>query len=854
MISFIRTDLFLSTTSGEIKFLPQIRLTEPRYRPSGRMVHFLISRNKEPTQTKFQKMDSRNDEYNSSECVSDDGASDTVYSVDIKGENAKDEPALAKNENRAVNIIRVLMVFVLVGVAVAVSYSAYHITSDSEDELFETTFKDQAAKVKETFEANADRRMAALASFSQTITSYAVSSGSVFPQVTLPDFERQAAFALKLSDAAALLTFPIVQAEDRMGWQQYSNASQGWLTESWEAQSEVMGTLTGEQGDIDELRDNSNYNEGLMMDEEAADDLAAQKLITPMIFKVDPATGSVALEDGPGPYAPIWQHAPVLPIAQLVNFNSWSHPTRARELTALVQTQQPLLSSAADFRDDDPLTASRKSVMNLFLNRWMNGTYEYEEGPVSDVYFPIFDHNGPDKQIKSVLTAYVYWQSFFSDILPEDAMGIIVSLRNSCNQSFSYEVNGKTASYLGKGDLHDPKYNHMMVETGWGAVFGSENVPDDISPTSSTTQCFYKVQIYPSEATEEQFTTATPGIFAIVLAAVFCFTSAVFLLYDWCVARRHRVVETSAAKSGAVVRSLFPQKVVERLYDSADKKDEKQVNPSSSMTKNMSTSSGEFLTNHANLQLEEDLSYGNIETSDPIADLYPHCTVFFADIAGFTKWSSNRVPTEVFRFLETLYSAFDKVANSQNVFKVETIGDCYVAVTGLPHAQPNHAVRMAKFASECMTNMNQVVHKMIPILGPDTAALSMRCGLHSGCVTAGILRGQKARFQLFGDTVNTAARMESTGKSGKIQVSEATALLLMKRGKRNWLRLREDMVSPKGKGAMTTYWVEATGVDGNATESVASSNNSDSVGGPPSGRERDVQRSPKSASSKGDQV
>jgi class 3 adenylate cyclase len=95
------------------------------------------------------------------------------------------------------------------------------------------------------------------------------------------------------------------------------------------------------------------------------------------------------------------------------------------------------------------------------------------------------------------------------------------------------------------------------------------------------------------------------------------------------------------------------------------------------------------------------------------------------------------------------------------VFKVETVGDCYVAVTGLPDPQANHAVIMARFACECMIKMGEVTRRLETTLGPDTAELCMRTGMHSGPVTAGVLRGDKSRFQLFGDTVNTASRMES---------------------------------------------------------------------------------------------
>ena len=362
---------------------------------------------------------------------------------------------------------------------------------------------------------------------------------------------------------------------------------------------------------------------------------------------------------------------------------------------------------------------------------------------MSDVYFPIFDSNGPDKQMKSVLTAYVYWQAFFQDILSEDAVGVYVTLKNSCNQSFSYEINGKTATYLGKGDLHERKYDHMMVETGYGAVLGGANVPDDSNSTIGTTQCYYNVQVFPSQAMEDEFMTTTPMLFSGCLASIFCFTCLVFLLYDWCVGRRHRKVHDTAVKSGAVVRSLFPAKVVDRLYQSAENKD------ASSMLNNKDNVDVFRKDSRDMLSLEkinrDQNSYGDIASTDPIADLYPDCTVYFADIAGFTKWSTGRPPCDVFRFLETLYSAFDKTAKEHGVFKIETIGDCYVAVTGLPNRQPNHAVRMVRFGAECMVQMNQVLHKLVPVLGPETAFLSMRAGLHSGAVTAGILRGEKAR-------------------------------------------------------------------------------------------------------------
>ena len=96
-------------------------------------------------------------------------------------------------------------------------------------------------------------------------------------------------------------------------------------------------------------------------------------------------------------------------------------------------------------------------------------------------------------------------------------------------------------------------------------------------------------------------------------------------------------------------------------------------------------------------------------------------------------------------------------------------------MTGLPDAREDHAVVMARFARDCLHRMSDLTRKLEMSLGPDTCGLTMRVGLHSGQVTAGVLRGAKSRFQLFGDTVSTASRMESTGKKGMIQVSASTA-------------------------------------------------------------------------------
>jgi hypothetical protein len=132
---------------------------------------------------------------------------------------------------------------------------------------------------------------------------------------------------------------------------------------------------------------------------------------------------------------------------------------------------------------------------------------------------------------------------------------------------------------------------------------------------------------------------------------------------------------------------------------------------------------------------------------------------------------------------------------------------------------------MAKFAHDCLHKLAKVIEKLSESLGEGTEDLTLRIGMNSGEVTAGVLRGEKGRFQLFGDTVNTASRMESNGIAGRIQVSQSTADALILAGKAGWLTPREEKVFAKGKGEIQTYWIDRKN-SSDKTPSVSLSNDS----------------------------
>jgi class 3 adenylate cyclase len=329
--------------------------------------------------------------------------------------------------------------------------------------------------------------------------------------------------------------------------------------------------------------------------------------------------------------------------------------------------------------------------------------------------------------------------------------------------------------------LHSRNFNYLGSHTtlrdfaNYSAVEGIYT-----GATIDEEYCPMHISFYPSEKMKSQYLTSTPSFAAVGAVFIFIFTSFVFILYDWTVERRQKMVMTSAEQSNAVLSTLFPTKVKQQVLDAETKDSKKTDAPTSEI---------------------------EIRVSKPIADLYPDSTVLFCDIAGFTRWSSTRDPWQVFTLLETLYGEFDKIAKDRGVFKVETIGDSYVAVTGIPKPRKNHAVVMVRFARDILSRMKQVTVKLSTVIGADTDSLDLRVGLNSGATTAGVLRGDKSRFQLFGDTVNTASRMESLGVPGRIQCSQSTADLLVEEGKDAWLIEREDLINVKGKGLMQSYWI-----------------------------------------------
>jgi adenylate cyclase len=180
-----------------------------------------------------------------------------------------------------------------------------------------------------------------------------------------------------------------------------------------------------------------------------------------------------------------------------------------------------------------------------------------------------------------------------------------------------------------------------------------------------------------------------------------------------------------------------------------------------------------------------------------IAESFAEATVLFADIVGFTQISAGIPPQSLVAMLNQVFSAFDQLAEQHGLEKIKTIGDAYMVVGGLPLERADHVEAIADMALDMQEAIAQ-------FLTPQQQPLRIRVGINTGPVVAGVIGRKRFIYDLWGDTVNVASRMESHGLAGRIQVTEA----VYERLKASYYFEERGEISVKGKGAMITYLLQ----------------------------------------------
>jgi adenylate cyclase len=216
-----------------------------------------------------------------------------------------------------------------------------------------------------------------------------------------------------------------------------------------------------------------------------------------------------------------------------------------------------------------------------------------------------------------------------------------------------------------------------------------------------------------------------------------------------------------------------------------------------------------------------------------IADHFDEASILFADVVDFTPFAEARSPQETVAVLNDLFTEFDRLADQFGLEKIKTIGDAYMVVAGVPEHRDDHAGVLVEMALA----MHRHVEQHAAVFG---RRLQIRTGIASGPVVAGVIGQRKFAYDLWGDTVNTAARMESSGLPDRIQVTDATCRLLAG----HYPFQRRDGVEIKGKGVMTTWTLDPAtmrsssgSLDGRAALPFGQNGGSAPIGPPPTAME-----------------
>lgn len=685
-----------------------------------------------------------------------------------------DGDVIERKQSRSIICLRSLTVATLVVAALLVCILTFYFARSAEVKEFEHQYYDTVIKVDEEVKVGLQNKLFAAKAFAAMYTSL-FGPQNVWPNATMPNFNQRAESLLPLSNSLAISFNPIINTADR-------------------AEFEAHAALNGDMLNVSQLV--NNYTIYRRENDIVIDDPGIQP-------------GSIF----PDIMVPVYQIYPSEENWRAVMFNLHSEENRQNALDDMLLHKVPTLTA----------------LLHLV---------QHPEGmrPSSILFYPIFSEFGNDDVVGSISIVFL-WEDLLRRVLPNYVEGLIAVLESSISTSldpvhglprqlWTYEIVGGENVFFVEGDQHDNDFNRYEHEINTNVAFegfpGLENVDNLIT---------FKIRLYPSERLRKNHISRRPVVYTIIMLFIFLFVSLVFLAHDHLHARQQSKVMAFARKSGRIVDSLFPIQVKNRLFDASenvhkqlrfqcdildkdlDSHDTQAGPPNEQSADSRKERMKKFLklSNHGNRKSFDDMSYMKQSmllaiNTPPIADLFPETSIMFADIVGFTKWSADHEPEEVFHLLETLYFEFDKIAERLGVFKLGTIGDCYLAVTGLPDYMPDHAVVMCQFAHECRLVLIKTLRELENVLG-NVIHLNMRFGIHSGPVIAGVLRGQKSRFELFGDTINTASRMESTGKPQMVQISQATANLLIDAGHSDWFEPRYDKVEAKGKGQLQTFWL-----------------------------------------------
>ena len=504
--------------------------------------------------------------------------SNHLHSLGVPEDLSQDEDessGLGKQESKAIWRLKIVALLTLLSVGGAMAWLTYALVREQESASFESAFHEQASRMINKFYEHLTNKMWIASTIGLAISNQGVFG--TFPYVTVPSFETIGFGQLQLIGGASFGFAPLIRNEtERTAWETYAVE-----------QARLAG-----------------YNETSSDALDDVGDLAWKgRAIVDGIFEFYKGNWP-AQRQGPGPYSPVWQVAPIAKTRRGVLLDQFSEPVRAKALAHMLDHGNPVYTGFLDESFETKIT------------------YNYT-GPRSILFSPLRFND----EIVGSIQIESEWAKVFADTT---AGPLVAVLDNSCGEVVSFEASGCKVKYLGVGDHHTYERSEMSsspeaLESSWMSFFegiDSHHVEQHLFDMnhSSSSSCMYSMRVYPSSGFQDEFFTDRPAVYTAVVASVFVVCVLVFLAYNFLVERRQKMILDTAVRSNEVINSLFPPKFRDRLFSASNKKQRLELEESKFFKAVASQK----------LRLTSLLSnnkYYHHSDEEPIADVFSNTTV-----------------------------------------------------------------------------------------------------------------------------------------------------------------------------------------------------------------------------------
>ena len=545
-----------------------------------------------------------------------------------------------KGETRALCCARSGLIVVMLLLTTIVAFVTYYILKQEQDVLLETNWDDTATHVTNLMQARAQDTLTTLNGLAIALASHG-GSGEAWPNVTLPSFRAQALETETLTQAKAIQVWPVVAYQEIEEWMAYASAHlEDWLDPKLDL-SQVSDSVF-------------NFTYSRLTQETTKTDIDASNT------------------NGSASYYPLWQSEPTLP-SQL-HWNALSYPELERLISRLDDPQVAVWGRTLD--------ASNDPILQEWMQAWTSTQEDLKSEPLAIVTLPVRSSlDSSSTTVAAALTSILYWKDLLLQVADnEQTLPYTLVLDNGkdCAQTLSYSVSGREVQFLDYQDLHNSEWNRFGVSV---PLFVSNN--DDSSKNTGQVTladyCPYTLSVYPTNDFVAYYHDDNkPAVYASVIAILLLGICVLLLIYDKTVERRQTEVLQDAIKADRIVSSLFPQQIKEKLYQQT-LNENGNGNRKSVMEEIVPDEVLQAAAGGTPNQLKEDEENDDddkiVTQTDFLADHFEDCTLFFFKIVGFTAWSSQREPAEIFTLLQTIFGCFDALANKLGVYQVETVGE-----------------------------------------------------------------------------------------------------------------------------------------------------------------------------------